>query len=495
MIEIPETTHASELASSDSSPAEIYREYEGARRLQLARILLPILASVQFGVFAISVVFLLGAHYAAPIAQIFAFNTAVVGIDAALHVAGLRFVRRGRVNQATASVIIPAGITIMTPLLVFDIFGRSPAGGASPVTSITLSETIATLVLIVLAGLLATNTWLIVGTTLVMNVFTAFILGVALQLPGAGAALRADALILITFPLFAQWAVAGVLIAAAGTYIKTLRELGDVRVAFARARQLDELKDQFISHVNHELRSPVMAMQGYVELLQLTDETLTPQERAGYLRRAKHAGDGLVALVTSILTVHRLEQDIDRVEPQPAVIATALRDALQMIDPREAQQVERELRLHIPETLEVWADPVKLRQILTNLLSNALKYSPSGTPIEVTATTLDVPLKAPEHRIRLKQPATSTRQMVEITVRDYGLGIPPDQLPLLFNRFVRLPRDLASSVSGNGLGLYLCQKLARAMGGEIRAESSGQAGEGSHFRLLLPAPPAPQVGE
>jgi signal transduction histidine kinase len=398
------------------------------------------------------------------------------------------------VNWATASVIIPAGVTIVIPLLTFDIFGNVASSGASPVTAITLSEAIATLVLILVAGLLANDPRVIVATTITMNVFTIFILSTALQRPGAGAALRPDALILITFPLLAQWAVAGVLLVAAGTYLRTLRELGDVRVAYARARQLDELKDQFISHVNHELRSPIMAMQGYVELLQLTDESLSSEERAGYLRRAKHAGDDLVALVTSILAVHRMEQDVDQVELRRVVVDAALRDSLQLIDPREAQPAERELRLRVPEALEVWADPVKLRQILTNLLSNALKYSPPVSPIEISAGYADGSPTVVERRPRAKHTTAPTRRMVSITVRDYGLGIPPDQLPLLFNRFVRLPRDLASNVAGNGLGLYLCQKLAHAMGGEIRVESTGREGEGSRFQLLLPSPATPVVG-
>jgi signal transduction histidine kinase len=75
--------------------------------------------------------------------------------------------------------------------------------------------------------------------------------------------------------------------------------------------------------------------------------------------------------------------------------------------------------------------------------------------------------------------------MVEIAVRDYGLGVPPDQIPLLFNRFVRLPRDLASKVRGNGLGLYLCRTMAQAMDGAIWLESSGIEGEGTTIYLRL----------
>jgi signal transduction histidine kinase len=325
-----------------------------------------------------------------------------------------------------------------------------------------------------------------------MNIFTLFILTNALQLPGAGAALRSQSALLLAFPLLVQWAAAGILFAASGTYLATLRELGDVRVAYARAQQLDELKNQFITHVNHELRSPVMALQGHIELLLLTEHTLSPEERHAYLDRAKRAGDGLVALVTSILAMRRLEQETSAPEPQAISVREALEAAIQLIDPREGRQSERDLRVSIPEGLEVWAEPVRLRQILTNLLSNALKYSPDGTPIEVSAEP--VTIQPDSGGRRRHRDEARAREMVEVTVRDYGLGIPPEDIPLLFNRFVRLPRDLASSVPGNGLGLYLCQAFAQALGGSIWVESSGVEGEGSAFHLRLPSPPATLEG-
>lgn len=478
------TTTTTEPAPAISSEREIYRDYERSRRLHLASILLPTFAILQGCVFLVSALFFFVAHYAQPIAQIFAFNTALVGADAALHALGLRFVRRGQVTLATFFVIVPLGLTIIVPLLVYIVFGES---GNSPVVAITLSEMVGTLILIVLAGVMATNRLLLLATTLLMNVFTLFILSNALQLPGPGMALRSQAALLFAFPLLVQWAVAGILFATAGTYLATLRELGDVRVAYTRAQQLDALKDQFITHVNHELRSPVMAVQGHIELLLLAEHALSPEERHTYLERAKRAGDGLVSLVTSILAMRRLEQDTGEIVPREIAVREALEGAIQLIDPREGRQVERELRLHIPEDLAVWAEPVRARQILTNLLSNALKYSPAGTPVEVSAER--VPGQPASGTKRRQREAAHGREMVEITVRDYGLGIPPDEIPLLFNRFVRLPRDLASSVPGNGLGLYLCQAFAQAMGGSIWVESAGIEGEGAAFHLLLPAAP------
>ena len=476
-------------SSAVATEREIYREYERNRRLRLARILLPVLALVQFAVTLVSVLFLPSAHFSPMVQRIFMFNTALVGVDTVLHVLGMRFVRRGQVTPATLSVILPVGVSVVVPILVWDLASQGALGATSPIVSITVAELVGTFVLIVLAGLLATDQRALIGTTLLMNIFAIFILTSAVQSPGAGSALRDQAVLLVSFPVFVQWAVAGILFAAAGTYLRTLRELGDVRVAYERARQLDQLKDEFISHVNHELRSPVMALQGHVELLLLTQDTLAPEERRTYLERAKRAGDDLVALVTSILAARNAEREAETTVPEPVAVVEALKSALLLVDPRDGRQVERELRVNIPMGMEVWAEPVRVRQILTNLLSNALKYSPPGTPVDISASIVSAEPDEPRRRMLLGHAAHQPRRMAEIAVRDYGMGIPPDQAPLLFNRFARLPRDLASNVPGNGLGLYLCRALADALGGSITVESPGIDGEGTTFYLRLPLPP------
>lgn len=255
-------------------------------------------------------------------------------------------------------------------------------------------------------------------------------------------------------------------------------DLVDAQLANQRAQQLDALKDQFITSVNHELRTPLMTMQTYIELLRHRQKELP--ERSGKLVEAVgRTNDALVDLVQSILEVRRIDQENEDFPREAVDIQSALENAITLIRPREGNIAERALRVDIPPGLMIWGETVRLRQILTNLLSNAIKYSPPGTALEVSARVLQA-----EHGKR----GRSARQqpVVEIQVRDYGLGIPPEQIPLLFHRFVRLPRDLASSVVGNGLGLYLCHHLTEGMGGKIWVESAGIPGEGSTFHVQFP---------
>jgi signal transduction histidine kinase len=485
-----QSSSSTSTASTLAAERAIYRDYERLRRLRLASTLLPIFALIQFGVFLASIALLLRVQYVAPYEQLFAINTGVVGIDAALHALGIRYARRERVTLSMLCLVVPTGITIIEPAISYIIVFRYAPVADSPLVPIALSIVMASTILIVLAGLLATTRAALLGTTLVMNGFSLYIMSNVLSAPGIGPAMISGSLLLMVFPLFVQWAAAGILYATGETYLRTLRELGDVRIAYQRAQQLDQLKDQFIAHVNHELRSPVMALQGHVELLLMTEDTLSHAERHTYLERAKRAGDQLVALVTSILAARRLEQEADRFVPEPVSLREVLDGAVQLIDPREGQHVERALQVHIPANLLVWGEPVRIRQIFTNLLSNALKYSPPGTPIDVEAHLAAEPPTQRGGRTRGHTPA---RPVVEITVRDHGLGIPAEQLPLLFKRFVRLPRDLASNVPGNGLGLYLCQAYAEAMGGTIWVESTGVESEGSTFHLRLPLPPTTEA--
>src|SRR5262249_26166237 len=148
-----------------------------------------------------------------------------------------------------------------------------------------------------------------------------------------------------------QWVLAAIVYAAARGYRRMLGQISDVRVQYERAKKLEELKDQFITSVNHELRTPVMLMQGYVELLRLKGEELRPEHRMGMIQRASQAGNNLARLVQSILDTRRLDQRAKQYEPEAVPLFEAVADAAALVDPQEGQGVERELHVHMPHDL------------------------------------------------------------------------------------------------------------------------------------------------
>src|SRR5262249_8026124 len=156
------------------------------------------------------------------------------------------------------------------------------------------------------------------------------------------------------------------------------------------------------------------------------------------LRDAGQTGQALLNLLNSILEVRNIDQEVPDFTPEPVLVHQVLEQALVMLDPREGHFRDREVRAQVPRQLTVWGEPVRLLQILTNLLSNAGKYSPDGSSIEVAAVLTEEETRKGRRFGR----GGAKRSVVEITVRDYGHGILEDQIPLLFNRFVRLPQDL-----------------------------------------------------
>jgi len=262
--------------------------------------------------------------------------------------------------------------------------------------------------------------------------------------------------------------IAILLFGASKLYDQVLVNLGTLRVAYERAIQLDNLKDQFITNVNHELRTPIMAMQVAIEYLQAARHELSAERESQLFSQASHNADRLVNLLTSILDVRKIEHDGNVMVTGPVLMEEIVSVARQIVDPLDQRQIAIQIS---PKTM-VWADAQLLQQIVVNLFTNAIKYSTPESPIEVSASVVR------ESGIPLA---------VQLRIRDYGLGIPPEEIPLLFHRFVRLPRDLASQVVGSGVGLYLCKVLIEVMRGRIWAESTGVEGEGSTFVVELPA--------
>lgn len=401
-------------------------------------------------------------------------NDAITFLLAVLYGLAWLSLRRNRLMLSTILVVGASGcgivVTVAIPCLT---------QGMSPLSFVQLASLGTVVVLVGMLGNVAT----IAISTLLLNIVTLAILLLAPHPAVLDGVIRSQLPLLASVSLTYQWAVAAAMIGIWLTYRTTLKNLG---IAYARARQLDTLKAQFITHINHELRTPIMTLQGYIDYLKLAQTSLSQDETKEMLDNASVTADTLVTLLTNILDIRRIESN-EIVHLNPVRVREALDGALALIDPRVSDGVVRDLQLSLPDDLVVWGDHVRVQQILTNLLSNALKYSAPGSPIEIRGRV--VRAATPVFGLGRRSEHAGSPQMVEITVRDYGYGIPPDQIPLLFNRFARLPRDLGSKVVGTGLGLYLCKAFTESMGGRIRAESTGVPGDGTTFIVQMPAPP------
>lgn len=283
--------------------------------------------------------------------------------------------------------------------------------------------------------------------------------------------------------------------------------LETVTRAFEREREMVALKDRFLIDANHELRTPIMALYNNVEVISLLGTDGAEQQRAIAIKQALGAGDVVLHLLDSVLDASALEEQVPRLTLGAVALAPLVRSVLETFDPRQVGEIgleamsypSRAVQVDVAEMLVARADEGRVRQVLVNLLANALKYSEPGTLVEIYGQVVDATLYAPvqpprarreaRRRSRSHAEAASGKRAASyarISVRDYGLGVPPRDVSKLFNRFVRLERDIAGSVRGTGLGLYMCRVLVEAMGGRIWVESSGVPGEGSTFSFTLP---------
>jgi PAS domain S-box-containing protein len=241
-------------------------------------------------------------------------------------------------------------------------------------------------------------------------------------------------------------------------------------------KELEQRKDEFIMHVSHELRTPLTAVNGYLELLQDQDVRLDASRKAQFLHQALENSYVLTELVNTVIDVLKINRDVKPVQRGIFYVAPVAGEVIEQFDPRKRQ--EYKCQVDVPEDLVVYADKQYFCQVLRNLISNAFKYAPKHTPIIISAVLTASSAQGEE-----------AIPQVCISVQDTGPGIPPAEQSHLFQKFVRLKRDLTSSVRGTGLGLYICKELVEKMQGHIWVESSGKEGEGSRFSFTLPASP------
>ncbi|MBA3455252.1 MAG: response regulator [Deltaproteobacteria bacterium] len=234
-----------------------------------------------------------------------------------------------------------------------------------------------------------------------------------------------------------------------------------IEEAHAQAELANRAKDEFLAMLGHELRNPLAPILTALELMELRGADIFERERTVIARQVRH----VVRLVDDLLDVSRITRGGVELHLEQLDLADIIGKAIEIASPL-LEERGHQLVTHISRKLDVQGDPVRLAQVIANLVTNAAKYTERGGTITVTAALED--------------------RRVAVHVRDTGVGIPPEVLPLVFETFYQARQSIDRARGGLGLGLAIVRSLVELHGGEVRATSDG-AGKGSEFSVWLPA--------
>lgn len=240
-----------------------------------------------------------------------------------------------------------------------------------------------------------------------------------------------------------------------------LRLLESATAARIEAEAANRAKDEFLAMLGHELRNPLAPISTALELMNLRSDDTSRRERDVIARQVKH----VVTLVGDLLDVARIAQGKVQLERKPIEVSRVIDKAIEAAAPL-IEERRHQLRVTVPPELWLNADETRICQVISNLLTNAAKYTPHGGTITITA-------------------APDGAELV-IAVRDSGMGIPPELLPHLFDQFVQGRRTLDRAEGGLGLGLSIVRSLVNLHGGSVQVRSEGPHA-GSEFEVRLPA--------
>lgn len=240
-------------------------------------------------------------------------------------------------------------------------------------------------------------------------------------------------------------------------------------VARQEAESANQAKSEFLSRMSHELRTPLNAILGFGEIMASPHIPSTPEQKVEFTGHILKAGRHLLALINEILDLAHVESGRVTLSLEPVAVAEVLQECQTMTEPMGKQSG---IRLVFPADsgLHVWADRLRFKQVLLNLVSNAIKYNRQGGSVTVEVSA----------------PAADT---VRLTVRDTGMGLSPAQLGELFQPFNRLGQERGTT-EGTGIGLFLTRRLLGLMGGKIGVDSEVGVGSAFWFELKSAAPTA-----
>lgn len=231
-----------------------------------------------------------------------------------------------------------------------------------------------------------------------------------------------------------------------------------------RFRAAEEMKATFISAVSHELKTPVALIKGYASTLRRADAKWDEETVRDSLKVIEEEADHLAELIENLLDASRAQAGSFKLTPVELDIDDLV---VRVAKKFEAQVKSHKIIADIAADMPlVYADEARITQVLSNLISNAVKYSPPGSEIHITGRT--------------------TPREVVITVADQGIGIPPEERARIFERFYRAESAIRRGTPGTGLGLYLTKAIVEAHGGRIWVEDNGDNRPGSKFSFSLP---------
>jgi signal transduction histidine kinase len=265
--------------------------------------------------------------------------------------------------------------------------------------------------------------------------------------------------------------------------ISTKEELlGAVAVFRDRTREVesDRLKTEFIGTVSHELRTPMTSIKGFTQLLTMGNLGPVNETQREFLNIIQANAERMIAIINDLLDITKIETGSVELEIRPIHVAETLSKVLLDLQAKVHER-QQTLTLSLPAGLPlVRADAHRFNQILFNLVSNAVKYTPRGGSITIEAREVSAEAVPEDEREGLRP-----GRYIQIDVRDTGVGIAPDDVPRIWERFYRTENPLKVEAGGTGLGLSLVKPLIRLLGGRIWVES--QINVGSTFSFVLPA--------
>jgi two-component system phosphate regulon sensor histidine kinase PhoR len=240
--------------------------------------------------------------------------------------------------------------------------------------------------------------------------------------------------------------------------------------------KLERIRKDFVINVSHELRTPLASIQGYTETL-IDGAIHDPVHNMRFLGIIRHNAERLARLTEDLLTLSRIEQKRQKFEFDMHSVNRLIHDSVELVTPIARKSDIRLSEERVDDDRTVFCDNEAVSQVLSNLLDNAIKYTPAGGLITVGARD-------------------AGPDVVEFFVRDTGIGIPEEDVPRLFERFYRVDKARSRELGGTGLGLSIVKHLVAAHNGVIRVESKVQQGSTFYFTLPvdesgLPEAPVP----